>query len=153
SCDKEKLACPAAHALEGLQKSLLFVLATVELLWDAKLAQGIALAEWKRRDGARRFEPLEAFAQIGLEPLRCPVTTLCRLGHELHHDVRHDRGDLRHKLRGRRRSASDMAVDELQGIRGREGHIPDQAFVKSHAQGIEVRAMVDGTVHPARLLG
>jgi hypothetical protein len=97
---------------------------------------------------SRRAREVEDRAVRGL------IAMLGAIGQKLLHDRAHRLGDpsLRRALVRKGRGLDDMRVNQLERVGRFEGQHAGEQLVERGAERVQVRARVDGAVHPARLL-
>ena len=146
--DEHHLGSAPARALEGLEQTLDFAVASIEPLRNLE-ALGVS------RSGPARIAPVPTAAdrlQVGHEARRALVAVLGLLGHELADDLRQRERNVGIAAVRRDGIARDLAMDQLHLVVRVERATPREHLVEGRAQGVEVGPVVERPVHAPRLL-
>jgi hypothetical protein len=142
-----------AGAVEGAQQLLDLLVASVQLLRDEEPVRHITLPEGEGRDAPALGALPGAGFEVGLQAQGALVSLLGGLREQLHDDLRERCRDVGVDVGGGGRGLRDVPVDQLQGIARLERAHPGRQLVERDAEGVEVGTVIDGSVHPSRLLG
>ena len=144
---------PGVAELVHEERSAIEQLAAVELLVDRKEVPPVALADSEAVD-APSFGPLPAaLGEIIEGAFGGAVAILGVLGEELCGDIAERGRELRIDDGRGLGEAREVRVDDLHRVARGEGADAREDLVKHGAERVEIRAVVDLSVHPARLLG
>ncbi|HUB14632.1 MAG TPA: hypothetical protein VMB34_21965 [Acetobacteraceae bacterium] len=139
------------HPIERGEQGLDLALSAVKVFRHQQPVRRVVLAQREFVDPASRFPLRQAQPQVMLHAGRGLIAFLGRLGKQLHGDGRDRDRHIRQPLGGRYRLFRDMAVDPLHGIGGGERQGAGEHPVERDAEGVEVAASINRTVHPPGL--
>jgi hypothetical protein len=126
-------------------------LAAVEAVARAERARDIGAAQREQIHDAGALELVQAMHEIDAHAIAALIALLRRLGQQLHdHGGQARRYGRPHLVRWGRLSR-ELAVKQFERVRRLERRPADQHFVERAAQRVQVGAVVDAPVRPARL--